>query len=618
MKLFAAAILVAGLLGLCSVKSHAQVNFGTATNQFTYTPVNNGTGGIVGVVIPNGGGTVVNVATGSAALPLQNIANTPGATNLYLGDDSGQNVPLGFTFPYWGQNFTNSWMYSNGIVSFVNGNLPGAGCCSGLDLSRLTDTRYNYMIAPMWTDLIDTTGQATWYKRTTDSMIYGWYGTKEYGTNNSNSFEVDINSTGAFNVRYGNAYITNHYVTSGFTGDLSKGQWFQYRYGQGMNIPSTNPVSYGTSAPMGGVDPCTADPLSSSTCPGYAAAYLSQQCTISALYDPTCPGYQVAYFNQQCTINPLYNSACPGYPQAYHDLQCSINSLYATDCPGYAAAYLSQQCSLNTLYSSACPGYETAYRNYLFAQACQANPQSAPTCPGYVTPTTTTTTTTSTTTSSTTTTPTTTTSTAVAPTTTTTAVTTTLSTSAPETTVSVSTSGTLTSPTQVATVSDPVVNNVITNNNTTTASPASSPAAATSTATTSNSPTSPTATTAAATSTAPAPAAPAPQQTRTSMSTQKPTKEQAAAVANNAMKDGENASNMEQQKQVQNVIIGAMGFVPGFDAYNVALRDVAFYKPYSIYGNQKTIDNRSASRGLFGATDAVHNDMVNSQYNRGN
>jgi hypothetical protein len=179
--------------------------------------------------------------------------------------------------------------------------------------------------------------------------------------------------------------------------------------------------------------------------------------------------------------------------------------------------------------------------------------------------------------------------------------------------VSVSTSGTLTSPTQVATVSDPVVNNVI-SNNTSTASPASSPASATTTATTTtSSPTSPTATTSVV-SPAPAPAAPAPQPTKVSVSTQKPTKEQVAAVANNAMKDSDSAGSMEQQKQVQNVVIGAMGFVPGFDAYNVALKDVSFYKPYAIYGNQKTVDNRAASRGLFGATDSVHNEMVNSQY----
>ena len=157
-------------------------------------------------------------------------------------------------------------------------------------------------------------------------------------------------------------------------------------------------------------------------------------------------------------------------------------------------------------------------------------------------------------------------------------------------------------------------------NNTTTTSPASSPASATSTATApapTSSPASPTAAaTTAANSPAPAPA-PEPAPTRASMSAPKPTKEQAATMANNAMKDSENAGSMEQQKQVQNVVIGAMAFVPGFDAYNVALKDVAFYKPYSIYGNQKTIDNRRASRALFGATDAVHNEMVNSQYQLG-
>jgi hypothetical protein len=84
------------------------------------------------------------------------------------------------------------------------------------------------------------------------------------------------------------------------------------------------------------------------------------------------------------------------------------------------------------------------------------------------------------------------------------------------------------------------------------------------------------------------------------------------------MKDADTAGTMEQQKQVQNVVIGAMGYVPGFDVYNVALRDVPFYKPYAIYGNQRTIDNRAASRGLFGATDVKHNEMVSSQYQLGN
>jgi hypothetical protein len=655
MKLFLAAIFLVAGLGFCVPKTQAQVNFGTSTNQFTYTPVNGGTGGIVGVVIPNGGGTVVNVATGSAALPLQNIANTPGAQRLYLGDDTNQNVPLGFNFPYWGQTFNNSWMYSNGIVSFTSGNIPGSGCCGGMNLPDLAangrNSVYNYMIAPMWTDLIDTTGNATWYKGTSTSMTYGWYGTKEYGTNNSNSFEVDINSSGAFNVRYGNAYVTNHVVTSGFTGDLSKGQYFQYHYGQGFNIPSTNPVSYGTTSPLGSVDQCSIDPLSSPSCPGYQAAYTTQQCTINPLYNPSCPGYAIAFHDQQCSINPLFMSDCPGYYQVYHDQQCSINPLYATDCPGYAAMYLQQQCSmnplysttcpgyqqayhdqqcsLNTLYASDCPGYTTAFRNYQFAQACSANPQSSPTCPGYVTPvvstpTTTTSTATPTATQTATATAAAATATAIAAAQPQPATTTTLSTSAPPTTVSVSTSGTLTSPTQVAVIADPVVNNVITNNNTSAASTAAAPtapaAASSNNQQAQTSPASPTPVAAApapASNTPPAAPAPAPQQARTT-TTSKPTKEQADSMGSNAMKDSDKAGSMEQQKQIQNVVMGAMAYVPGFDVYNVALRDVAFYKPYAIYGSQRNVDNRNASRGLFGATDIKHNEMVNSQYQLGN
>ena len=83
MRYLIAAILIAGL-NFCAPKAQAQVNFGTQSQQFTYTPVNGGTGGIVGVVIPNSNGTTVNVATGSAALPLQNIANTPGSQQLHL------------------------------------------------------------------------------------------------------------------------------------------------------------------------------------------------------------------------------------------------------------------------------------------------------------------------------------------------------------------------------------------------------------------------------------------------------------------------------------------------------------------------------------------------------
>ena len=95
------------------------------------------------------------------------------------------------------------------------------------------------------------------------------------------------------------------------------------------------------------------------------------------------------------------------------------------------------------------------------------------------------------------------------------------------------------------------------------------------------------------------------------------TEEQQAEKGKTAMAAAKGAKSMEEQKATQAAVLTSMAFVPGFDAYSVALKDVAFYKPYSVYGNQKTIDNRRASNALFGATDAVHNEMVNSQYQLG-
>jgi hypothetical protein len=133
------------------------------------------------------------------------------------------------------------------------------------------------------------------------------------------------------------------------------------------------------------VDICASTPLHSSSCPGYATAYATQQyntnCAANALYDSGCPGYSAAYQTQQCNANPLYSTACSGYTAAYYNQQCSINALYDSGCNGYATAYFNQQCGLDTLYNSNCPGYATAYFNH----QCAANPLYDSQCPGYAT-----------------------------------------------------------------------------------------------------------------------------------------------------------------------------------------------------------------------------------------
>ena len=553
---------------------------------------------IVTLPIPGAPGLSVTVGTGVNALPLQDIRTNPNAVNITTSDDWYTQVPLGFTFPMYGQNFTNSWAATNGFVTFQDPQASGlwGGCCSGVDLRNTTNPRYNYTIYGLHTDLYSWNGQNQYYLREGNSMTYGWYNLSQCcSSQGGNSFEIKINSSGLIDTRIAGAMVQWNAVTSGFAGDLSKGEYYQHYHGQGLNITPGSSAIFSWQALGGtgqGVDQCTINPLYNSSCPGYAEAYRTQQCSISALYDPSCPGYQQAYFNQQCSLNSLYNQSCPGYQQAYLAQQCTANPLYSTSCPGYQQAYFNQQCSLSALYSPQCPGYDVAYQAFLFNQACTANPQSSPRCSGYVVPVATTTTTTTTTSSSSSTTP--------------------------------------------QLVSDPIVNQTITTTSTSTAPTA--PAAAVQLTTPSSSQQTTTAlvvesvqtqssTSSSSSSSSTSSSTTASSSSTTTASTPRQTMQQARVEAarkeaiskgTEAVKESGEAKSMNAQVATQGLVIAAMGFNPSFDAYsNVVMRDVSFYKPFTIYGGQKTIDNRSASRRLFGGTDQLHNEMTSQQYQLG-
>ena len=291
---------------------------------------------LVSVPIP-GSGLYINVMANPQ--PLQYLNANPSATNVTMGDDSVVNVPLPFTFPFYGQNFTNSWMYSNGAVNFKSGSAPGGFCCSGQPLTTSLNSGYNYSILPLWTDLIASSSDSSHYKLgTSDSMTYGWYNINQYGTNNKSSFEVKIDSTGAVDMRTSGMFVsTSAAVTVGTVGDASKGEFTQLYYGQGINIGATQ--AYG----IFNIDSCSSNPLSSANCAGYAAAYLTQQCNITQLYSSSCPGYAAAYLTQQCSYDALYSSSCPGYSAAYFTQQCNLNGLYDQRCPNYSTAYARSQ-----------------------------------------------------------------------------------------------------------------------------------------------------------------------------------------------------------------------------------------------------------------------------------
>ena len=346
---------------------------------------------------------------------------------------------------------------------------------------------------------------------------------------------------------------------------------------------------------------CSANQLYDPACPGYAQAYLNYQCSVNPLYSTTCPGYETAYFNQQCSENALYNSRCPGYEQAYLTQQCSLNPLYSTTCAGYADAYFSQQCSINPLYNTGCSGYAQAY----FSQQCSLNGLYDTRCPNYAE--------------------------AyakkmlleqqgMASTVATAGV---VAANAP--TATVSNDGTVTS--TPSTTGSAAVDKVITTT-TTTANSAAAPAAPVQLVQPA-----PKAETAAAPAQEKKPEggqqAAGPQQGGQQggekpqpSARQQLAERRAEAAKKDAVEKGKNLANemgkaadMEAQKQVQNVVIQAMGFTPGFDTYGkVMVPDAIGYRPFTVYNGQVNVDNKKLGWGLYGPSDRLHNEIVESQY----
>ena len=463
----------------------------------------------------------------------------------------------------------------------------------------------------------------------------------------------------------GNASITNMYSQAVYTADPCV----------------TNPLSSTTCSGYAAAyltQQCAINALYDSSCPGYAQALFTQQCTVNQLSDPTCPGYAVAYLNYQCSLNSLYSTTCSGYSSAINQCsinplsnsmcpnyqtattECSTNPLYGSYCPGYTTATTecstnplshmycpayqtaSASCSTNELTYSYCPGYTAAQTtcatnplsnnlctNYQTATTqCSASPLYANYCPGYQ--------------------------------------------FAYSCSLdglysrdcynyseayakkmlleqqglasTVATAGTVAQIAQVA-AADPV------NQATAVSSDANVNSAVTTKSTATNAEANPAAAvklTAPAPSPSPSPVAtPGTAQESTVKETKKgdntvpvakdgirpdrpvTAREQIAeqrreTARKEAVQKGKDLANemgrmadMQAQMEVQNVVIQAMGYSPNFDNYGrFILPDGQAYKPFTIYNNQRTVDSPSG-RGLFGGSDRVHQDMIDSQYNLG-
>lgn len=145
-----------------------------------------------------------------ALIPAQINGAPTDMTPLQLGDDSTAQVDLGFDFTYWGQTFSSAWVSSNGFVSFQS---AAHLCCNGVPVEQAQrNTIYGF-----WTDLVSYSGNP-YYKRGEGSILFGWYGTAEYGTQNKETFEIGLFDDGKIQFNFGSLGLSYHSATAGITG----------------------------------------------------------------------------------------------------------------------------------------------------------------------------------------------------------------------------------------------------------------------------------------------------------------------------------------------------------------------------------------------------------------
>ena len=264
---------------------------------------------------------------------LFDLTNQTGTTNLNSGDDqlsAAFNLDNSFTF--YGNTYDSARMATNGCLHFGlgTGNVNYNNYCGDYTPDPLP--QYTNTLFPFWTDLIRDNQSKMLAKNFSDKAVFGWYDMKEYNRNSDNSFEVVLWNNNTFEFRYGALDIIQHDVLIGEQGSSS--QYYQYLFHDECNTGTTNVAGtcvnsnwnntasntllenggslYGDGS--GNSIDCS-NALNSTACPGYAAAYLSQQCDIDSLYDTSCPNYWEAYDDQQCDEDPQYAPFCAGYQQ---------------------------------------------------------------------------------------------------------------------------------------------------------------------------------------------------------------------------------------------------------------------------------------------------------------
>lgn len=134
-------------------------------------------------------------AGGSGGRYVMDLSTVEGEL-LSLGDDSSQEVDLGFSFPFNGNNYSSVFVNSNGNLTFGSGDT---------DFSESIAEFLNDQprIAPLWDDLSPNAGGLVLLDRDADSLTVEFREVPEFLATTGNTFRVTLFSDGRVEVAYG-------------------------------------------------------------------------------------------------------------------------------------------------------------------------------------------------------------------------------------------------------------------------------------------------------------------------------------------------------------------------------------------------------------------------------
>ena len=156
-------------------------------------------------------------------------------TALNLGDDNMSGMKdIGFDFTFYDQTFDQVNISMNGFFTFQDN--FSVSRSRNYRSEVLPATSFNYTVFPLWSDLINRSGTQNPYIQTfgntndTDQyFVVGWYNAKEYSNQLQNTFEAILyEGTNHIEFRYDKIQIKTHDITIGVQGNNEAVTYLRY------------------------------------------------------------------------------------------------------------------------------------------------------------------------------------------------------------------------------------------------------------------------------------------------------------------------------------------------------------------------------------------------------